>query len=115
MAYEDIRCAFGFLNTAHMSSLKDIYCVYVILALGLVCEAGGADGDGDVPGGLNLLTIAEITGVPRETVRRKLKTLISSGLVVQEEDRTYRLVNMDIMAKVLSPLKRREPAIARAS
>lgn len=36
--------------------------------------------------GLNVLSVADITGVPRETVRRKLAALIERGLVVREED-----------------------------
>lgn len=39
--------------------------------------------------GLNLLSIAEITRIPRETVRRKLTALAARGLVERGEDGLY--------------------------
>lgn len=39
--------------------------------------------------GLNTLSLAEITQIPRETVRRKLQTLVASGRVVRAEDGLY--------------------------
>ncbi|MBI1181063.1 MAG: hypothetical protein GC201_10930 [Alphaproteobacteria bacterium] len=48
-----------------------------------------------VPGELqtpvNALSVAEATGLPRETVRRKLKEMITSGAVVEDERGGYRL------------------------
>lgn len=38
------------------------------------------------PKGVNLLSIAEITGIPRETVRRKVARLIAEGSVTRRED-----------------------------
>lgn len=39
--------------------------------------------------GLNVLSLADITRVPRETVRRKLAAMAEKGLVVREEDGLY--------------------------
>lgn len=39
--------------------------------------------------GLNVLSLAEITRVPRETVRRKLAAMAERGLVVREENGLY--------------------------
>jgi len=35
--------------------------------------------------GLNLLSVAEITGIPRETVRRKIVKLVDAGSVARDE------------------------------
>ncbi len=39
----------------------------------------------------NALSIADATGLPRETVRRKLKELLASGFVVEDDRGGYRL------------------------
>lgn len=39
----------------------------------------------------NALSLAEATGMPRETVRRKLKELLASGMLVEDERGGYRL------------------------
>lgn len=36
--------------------------------------------------GLNILSLADITRIPRESVRRKLATMVEQGLVVREPD-----------------------------
>ncbi|ATQ44378.1 hypothetical protein [Caulobacter mirabilis] len=39
--------------------------------------------------GLNVLSLADITRIPRETVRRKLASMVERELVVREEDGLY--------------------------
>lgn len=39
--------------------------------------------------GLNLLSLAEITRIPRESVRRKLAAMVERGLIVREADGLY--------------------------
>lgn len=39
--------------------------------------------------GLNILSLADITRIPRESVRRKLATMADQGLVVREPDGLY--------------------------
>lgn len=39
----------------------------------------------------NALSIAEATGIPRETTRRKIKLLIAEGLLMEDERGGYRL------------------------
>ena len=39
----------------------------------------------------NALSLAEATGMPRETVRRKLKELLAGGMLVEDERGGYRL------------------------
>jgi DNA-binding transcriptional ArsR family regulator len=61
-----------------------------------------------IPGELqvpvNALSLAETTGLPRETVRRKLKELLSAGLVMEDERGGYRLQPGAIQAEHLMPL-----------
>jgi DNA-binding transcriptional ArsR family regulator len=51
--------------------------------------------DAHIPGDLqvpsNALSIADSTGLPRETVRRKLKELLAGGMVMVDERGGYRL------------------------
>jgi DNA-binding IclR family transcriptional regulator len=57
------------------------------------------------PLGLNLLKLSEMTGIPRETVRRRLKSLIDLGLVATGRERTYLLTGKAAFLKgILSNL-----------
>ncbi len=40
---------------------------------------------------VNALSVAESTGIPRETVRRKIKEMIADGIVIEDERGGYRL------------------------
>ncbi|MCC7268064.1 MAG: hypothetical protein IT546_12105 [Caulobacteraceae bacterium] len=57
--------------------------------------------------GLNILSLAEITGVPRESVRRKLTQMADQGLVTRDEAGLWRLgptSDVDRFFYALSPL-----------
>lgn len=57
--------------------------------------------------GLNVLSLAEITRVPRETVRRKLAAMAENGLVVREADGLFYsgpASDIDAFFYALSPL-----------
>ncbi|MEN3953392.1 HTH domain-containing protein [Iodidimonas sp. SYSU 1G8] len=41
---------------------------------------------------VNAMSIAESTGIPRETVRRKIKEMIADGLVIEDDRSGYRLM-----------------------
>ncbi|HZP98842.1 MAG TPA: HTH domain-containing protein [Reyranella sp.] len=43
----------------------------------------------DAQTGINALSIAQYTGIPRETVRRKLKRLVEQGAVVEKSRGSY--------------------------
>lgn len=49
----------------------------------------------------NALSLAESTGMPRETVRRKLKELLASGMLVEDERGGYRLRPGALQAEAL--------------
>jgi hypothetical protein len=52
----------------------------------------GTDQDGtQQTGGINALSISEITGIPRETARRKLQALITMGCVVRDANGLYQV------------------------
>ena len=40
---------------------------------------------------VNALSVAESTGIPRETVRRKIKEMIADGILIEDERGGYRL------------------------
>ena len=57
--------------------------------------------------GLNALSLAEITRIPRESVRRKLAAMAEQGLVVRDADGLWRLgeaSDVDRFFYALSPL-----------
>ncbi|MCW0182289.1 MAG: helix-turn-helix domain-containing protein [Zavarzinia sp.] len=74
-----ISDAVGFNSTIHMfSTLRDLE---VFSDLTVVV--------GDAQQGCTAQMIADITGLPRETVRRKLKKLVESGYLTTTEDGRY--------------------------
>ena len=50
--------------------------------------------------GVNLLSIAEATGLPRETVRRKLQRLIKLDIVIKRDDGDYVMQSRAIQTEV---------------
>jgi hypothetical protein len=65
--------------------------------VGVGCEAKG----------LNLLSISEITGVPRETARRKIYRLMQAGSVLKCDDGLYHYIGDgedDIIDKIFKDL-----------
>jgi len=67
----------------------DRFLVYLIVLLDDVSRV--ASGTGAKGGGVSALSIAEITRIPRETVRRKVGLLVASGLLRREGYAHYHL------------------------
>lgn len=64
-------------------------------------------------GGLNALSLAELTEIPRESVRRKLQILIECGYIVRSQDQLYYLSKQyepDEFLLDLMPLFKRRPS-----
>jgi biotin operon repressor len=101
-----VRKAFAFLHDAHSIAFKDIYLAYVLIALGLGTTQGSdsAAQAAKAGSGVNLLSLAEITGIPRETVRRKVRELISQGLVLQDKGGGYLLSDRMVLSRFVSKL-----------
>lgn len=76
----------------------DQYLIYMVFALGdlsrrLQARAGTVD-QGRPPStqaGLNALSVSDITEIPRETTRRKLRLLVKSGHLRRDENQLYYL------------------------
>lgn len=71
-----------------------IYLVFMLAELARVrameeAVAKGAERVISKPRGLNALSIADITRIPRESVRRKLVALTASGRILRGEDGLY--------------------------
>lgn len=89
-----------------------IYLVFLLADLSRKVAAGEAAARGartaeSGPRGLNALSIAEITRVPRETTRRKLQALVDTGYLVRGQDGLYYLTGLygvDAFFYDLSPL-----------
>ena len=94
----------------------DRYLIYLVFLLRRTCRGrwprASAAGRGartveSGPRGLNALSIAEITRVPRETTRRKLQALVDTGYLVRGQDGLYYLTGLygvDAFFYDLSPL-----------
>jgi hypothetical protein len=86
-----------------------IYLVFLLDDLSLTISAqarGGRRKESDARG-LNALSIAEVTSIPRETARRKLQMLVASGYIDRAADGLYYLgdrYGMDQFFFDLSPL-----------
>jgi hypothetical protein len=60
----------------------DQYLIHVVFMLAQHDRSPGG-------GGLNVFSVAEITGIPRETVRRKLVAMAARGEVQRHDDGLY--------------------------
>lgn len=98
----------------------DQYLIHLVFVLAELAEAKAAARarprgvQARPPGarGLNALSIAEITRIPRETTRRKLKALVRSGRVHRDADGLYRLGGgLGIDDFLSDPLFRRSASI----
>jgi hypothetical protein len=72
----------------------DAFLIFLIFAADTLRRSRqvprSADGDtSQQPGGINALSVSEITGIPRETARRKLQSLITMGYVVRDASGLY--------------------------
>lgn len=54
--------------------------------------ATGGDHPGQLNASISASRIADVTGIPRQTVRRKLSALITRGWIEKMDDATFRLV-----------------------
>jgi DNA-binding transcriptional ArsR family regulator len=72
-------------------------------------EALAFTGRGVSPGTTNATRLAEVTGIPRETVRRKLDRFRTRGWVQQEKDGSWQLgldaTGKVVVAEELAPLQ----------
>ncbi len=71
----------------------DQYLIYLIFMLAQQAHRRAARsataGPSGRVAGLNALSVAEITRIPRETVRRKLRTMVDQGHILRGEDGLY--------------------------
>ncbi len=102
-----VKTAFSLLETANRSSCGDVYGFHILIALGLNLPAAWTPGhDCETSHGLSAMSISQMTGIPRETVRRKLKALLEAGLIVPSTGKTYRLNDGDELWNCLRPIHR---------
>jgi hypothetical protein len=74
----------------------DAFLIFLIFAADTLRRSrlGPRSADGDAPqqpGGINALSVSEITGIPRETARRKLQSLVTMGCVVRDASGLYQV------------------------
>lgn len=89
-----------------------IYLIFLLAELSQVVAAGEAAARGASPAaprrrGMNALSLADITRIPRETTRRKLKALSEAGYLIRGADGLYYLgdrYGVDAFFYDLSPL-----------
>ena len=82
--------------------------IYLLLCLIFVADADKLTGaDARRAGGASAHTIAQMTDIPRETVRRKMQRLIALGAVSQDGGKLYRLdLDSPLVAALLNALGR---------
>ena len=90
---------FQFLVRARLNVAGDTERLYVYLAIlvasGVEARRMGLayDSTNWPTTSLSALSIAEMTGIPRQTVRRKLVALEHTGMIASEPDGAFRLVD----------------------
>jgi DNA-binding transcriptional ArsR family regulator len=103
---------FQFLVRARalMAGDADRYYIYLAILTASSVDARREGLDYNAPSwgdqGVGAMSISEMTGIPRQTVRRKLDVLERSGLISSAEDGTYHLIqrvdDLDIVNEVAS-------------
>jgi hypothetical protein len=103
-----VRSAFHFLNEAKTLVGGDVDRLHILFAFGLTQACGPAAQDALNSDGvyLNALSISQMTNIPRETARRKLKEMVSEGMMTQDADRGYALKDPDLVFHLAEPLYR---------
>ncbi|MGQ3355465.1 MAG: helix-turn-helix domain-containing protein [Phreatobacter sp.] len=99
--YREYQYRFVEFLTEHLSDLSrafggDLQAMLVLAIVGQVRIASlahaGADGDQEERGAITASRLADVTGIPRETVRRKLTFLAERGWIERTPGRSWRLV-----------------------
>jgi hypothetical protein len=94
--YVDMQYHFVQFFTEHLTDVSrvfgaDLQSVLIIEVIGQNALSARIRGDGKEPVGINASSIADVTGIPRETVRRKLVPLTERGWIARESDGLWRL------------------------
>jgi DNA-binding MarR family transcriptional regulator len=99
--YREYQYRFVEFFTEHLSDVSrsfggDLQAMLVLAVVGQVRIASlahaGADGDQEERGAITASRLADVTGIPRETVRRKLTLLAKKGWIERTPGRSWRLV-----------------------
>lgn len=78
----------------------DCFLIYLIVLLDDLSSASRRQQRAEV--GVSALSIGEITGIPRETVRRKIATMVDGGMLRREHGCQYHVANDEGMAIINS-------------
>ena len=85
----------------------DQYVLYVTFLLSELSQSLNAEGQPHTSRGLNALSLSEITGIPRESARRKLLILAANGYLQRHPDGLFTLgdrYGLDAFFSELKPL-----------
>ena len=85
----------------------DQYVLYVTFLLSELSQSLNAEGQPRTSRGLNALSLSEITGIPRESARRKLLILAANGYLQRNPDGLFTLgdrYGLDAFFSELKPL-----------
>ena len=98
------------VRTTHHGDLEEYLILYALILADTYEKQAGSLAESETTahrGGVNLLSVAEMTGIPRETVRRKIVKLIAAGSVARD-DGLYHYVgedgSEDIMTRIAQDL-----------